>query len=282
MEIYQIMGLIICTGVLLGIIVPIVATSLYPRKENVVPTIISSLLENIGTLGSRELVIEKNFTVKPEMYLNISIAGGGVDVSTWRQRYVLVKVYKPSILWGLSTERGYSGNYTIEYDDSKNVLYISLIGYSAEIYLPENLGAIHIDCSGGAVDLSVSSSTLNTINIIVSGGAVNAELEGLKNTNVSFRVSGGVIDSSLKYIEYNGLSKALFKISGGVLNTEIKLPITTKVKILGRYTGGITNTSIDDERVGKTYIDEYYDESQSKFYLEYTVSGGIANIGIER
>lgn len=283
MEFHQVIGLIICIGIALGIIIPIVATSVYPRKEtNIIPELISSFIKQIS-LTSKELVYEKNYTVKPGLYLNVSVVGGGVSINSWDKEYVLVKIYKVPGFFNIKSLRENSGQeYSIEYNDTANTLYIEILGYSSEIYIPEKISSMTIYCSGGAIDLSISSTTLRHVYIDVSGGAIEAELSKLENVEAFFSVSGGALDVVLDFIEYSGGSKSSFIVSGGVLNAEIQLPRTTKVKVSGRYSGGITSVELNYERIGANYVDEGYDGAGSKFYLEYRVSGGIANIGIKK
>ncbi|WFO75011.1 hypothetical protein J4526_08035 [Desulfurococcaceae archaeon MEX13E-LK6-19] len=275
-----IIGIFVLAGIIMGLLVPIVAI----------------VTGNYGTpLGryewfhkfiswfnmTKKLVETKEINVTDSVILDISTSSGAVRIVTSNTSQIIVKIYEIERVLPLFFRTTGTEEYRIV--TTNNTVSISVEGYYLEVLVPDNITwSLVVNVAGGAVELDINAGRLTGVTATISGGVIDFKAVDIGVSNITLDIDGGVCNLDLKYREFTGSSKLSITVSGGVLDSTIKLSTRTKIAITGSITGGVETITVDNNKISLPYTEQGYNEASSKLNIALDISGGVADIEINR
>ena len=282
------LGVLVVLGIAIGILVPILASSIMRTYKQEAFTDFDRLMQGIAHIPfmkiTKKLVKEYTLNVNKEFHAVIEVTGGAIKITEGHGNIVKIRVYAyEGMPWfkGVDSER----KYNVYYCERTNTLSINVNRYSVVIEIPSNyISSISLSISGGVAKIDTPLTNLKYLVVNVSGGAVDLKPASLGKVNVSISISitGGALDGNLEFSRYVGESDVKIDMSGGAIDLDIQLPSNVKVKVNGEFTSGIVSVKINGEHVGRSYIEDGYEQASSKIYISYDVHGGIIDVGIRK
>ncbi len=277
-----IIGIFVLAGIIMGLLVPIIAiaTGNYGAPPGMGDyEWLHKLVSWFNT--TKKLAGTRKINVTGPVALDISTSSGAVRIVTSNTSQIIVKIYEIERVLPLFFRTTGTEEYNIV--TTNNTVTISVEGYYLEVLVPDNITwSLVVNVAGGAVELDVNASRLTEVTATISGGVIDFNAIDIGVSNITLDIDGGVCNLDLEYREFTGSSKLSITVSGGVLDSTIKLSTGTKIAVTGSITGGVGTINVDNNRISLPYTEQGYSEASSKLNMALDISGGVADIEINR